>query len=125
MDFFVIFMLCFALLASNSQFIRTLYPINTFLKQFHQLVLNICQFLGLIESYFLKYSSFSDFDPLRPLFANSDAIFAPLAPNSQFIRTLYPIKPFLKQLYQLVLNICQFLGIIESYFLKYSKFSDF
>ena len=64
-------------------------------------------------------------DPLKALFANVAAIFTYLAPNSQFLRNLYPIKPFLKQLYQLVLNIWQFLDHRDTYLLGYIKISIF
>ena len=58
-------------------------------------------------------SRFSDLGPQRALFATRSVFFAPSLPNSQILPTLYPMKPFLKQLYQLVLNIYQFVGLIK------------
>ena len=64
-------------------------------------------------------------DPRKALFANVATNFTPLAPNSQFLRNLYPIKPFLKQLYKWVLNIWQFLEHRDTYLLGYIKISIF
>ena len=83
------------------------------------------QLLPIFGSQRVIFAKIFILDPLRALFANTAAIFAPLAPNNYFLQTLYPMKPFLKQLFQLVLNIFSFLGLLESYLLKYSRFSDF
>ena len=64
--------------------------------------------------HLLRYSRFSDFGPPQDPFCYLTAIFAPSVPNSQFLQNLWPIELFLNQLYQLVLNICQFLVLIQS-----------